>query len=284
MADVKWIKIVTDIFDDEKMLLIESLPSADSIIVIWFKLLCLAGKTNNNGVFLMNDTLAYTDEMLGTIFRRDVNTIRLALDTFERFGMIEVIQGVITIPNWGKHQTLDKIEKKTEYMRKYMQDYRKKQALQIECKTNSKSNCKANVNSLDKDIDKELDIEKEEEKELEKNNLESKDSMSSEDDYSAVMSIWNALDGCGNIKPIVNIKGKRRDCVRARLKEYGIEGFEKAIEMIKISEFLQGNNNKSWTVTFDWFIKPNNFVKVLEGNYSNKGGHSSRIEEVDSWV
>ena len=146
------------------MLLIESLPSADSIIVIWFKLLCLAGKTNNNGVFLMNDTLAYTDEMLGTIFRRDVNTIRLALDTFERFGMIEVIQGVITIPNWGKHQTLDKIEKKTEYMRKYMQDYRKKQAEQIECKTNSKtnskSNCKANVSSLDKDIDKEVDIEK----------------------------------------------------------------------------------------------------------------------------
>ncbi len=48
---VKWIKIVTDIFDDEKILLIESLPDADSIIVIWFKLLCLAGKQNNSGVF-----------------------------------------------------------------------------------------------------------------------------------------------------------------------------------------------------------------------------------------
>ena len=44
MAEVKWIKIVTDVFDDEKILLIESLPEADSIIVIWFKLLCLAGK------------------------------------------------------------------------------------------------------------------------------------------------------------------------------------------------------------------------------------------------
>ena len=44
MAEVKWIKIVTDIFDDEKILLIETLPEADSIIVIWLKLLCLAGK------------------------------------------------------------------------------------------------------------------------------------------------------------------------------------------------------------------------------------------------
>ena len=48
MSDVKWIKITTGIFDDDKILLIESLPEADSIIVIWFKLLCLAGKQNNN--------------------------------------------------------------------------------------------------------------------------------------------------------------------------------------------------------------------------------------------
>ena len=50
MAEVKWIKITTDVFDDEKILLIESMPSADSIITIWFKLLILAGKQNNNGV------------------------------------------------------------------------------------------------------------------------------------------------------------------------------------------------------------------------------------------
>ena len=43
MADVKWIKITTDIFDDEKILLIESLPDAYAIITCWFKLLCLAG-------------------------------------------------------------------------------------------------------------------------------------------------------------------------------------------------------------------------------------------------
>ncbi|MFQ7297891.1 MAG: phage replisome organizer N-terminal domain-containing protein [Clostridium sp.] len=107
MATVKWIKIVTDIFDDEKMLLIESLPSADSIIVVWFKLLCLAGKNNNSGVFMLNERIAYTDEMLATIFRKDVNTVRFALKTFADFGMIEIIDNVITIPNWGKHQTLD---------------------------------------------------------------------------------------------------------------------------------------------------------------------------------
>jgi len=81
LADVKWIKICTDIFDDEKIILVESMPEADSIIVIWFKLLCMAGKQNNSGVFMMNDRIAYNDEMLATIFRRPINTVRLALKT-----------------------------------------------------------------------------------------------------------------------------------------------------------------------------------------------------------
>lgn len=97
MSNVKWIKIKVNIFDDEKILLIESLPDADSIIVIWFKLLCLAGKQNNHGVFMLNDSIPYTDEMLATIFRRKVTTVKMALETFERFGMIARIDGAVTM-------------------------------------------------------------------------------------------------------------------------------------------------------------------------------------------
>ena len=104
-SDVKWIKITTDIFADEKVLMIESMPSADSIIVIWFKLLVLAGKQNNSGVFILNNRIAYTDEMLASIFRRDIGLVRMALRTFEQFDMIEIVDDVITLPNWGKHQT-----------------------------------------------------------------------------------------------------------------------------------------------------------------------------------
>ncbi|WP_193437155.1 phage replisome organizer N-terminal domain-containing protein, partial [Streptococcus suis] len=77
-SEIKWIKIVTDIFDDEKILLIESLPEADTIIVVWFKLLTLAGKQNYGGVLMMNDRVHYTDEMLSTLFRRPLNTVRAA--------------------------------------------------------------------------------------------------------------------------------------------------------------------------------------------------------------
>lgn len=165
MADVKWIKITTDVFDDDKILLIESLPEADSIIVIWFKLLCLAGKQNNSGVFIMGNKIAYTDKMLATIFRRKEATVQLALHTFESFGMVELVDGVITIPNWGKHQNLDQIESKREYMKNYMMKYREKQKMLTEnsCKTNGKSN----VRQADKI--REEEIREEENKEEKKN-------------------------------------------------------------------------------------------------------------------
>lgn len=164
MADVKWIKIVTDIFDDEKVLLIESMPSPDSIIVIWFKLLCFAGKQNNSGVIMLNDRIAYTDEMLATIFRRDVNTVRMALKVFEQFDMIRIVDGVITIPNWGKHQNLDQLENKKEYMRNYMREYREKQRLLTSGESNGKTNSKANVSEADKEEDKDIEEEKKKKK------------------------------------------------------------------------------------------------------------------------
>ncbi|MCK4074158.1 replication protein [Streptococcus suis] len=147
-SEIKWIKIVTDIFDDEKILLIESLPEADTIIVVWFKLLTLAGKQNYGGVLMMNDRVHYTDEMLSTLFRRPLNTVRAALQTFEQFGMIEIINNAITIPNWEKHQSVESMERVREQARKRVAKHREKQKTLV------------NGNALDKEeeIDKEEDI------------------------------------------------------------------------------------------------------------------------------
>ena len=125
--ELKWIKLCTNIFDDEKIALIESMPDADSIIVIWFKILCLSGKQNNCGVLMLSDRIPYTEEMLATIFRRPISTVRLALTTFESFGMIAIVNGTITIPNWDKHQSLDVAEKQREQSRVRMAKYRERQ-------------------------------------------------------------------------------------------------------------------------------------------------------------
>lgn len=109
-----------------------------------------------------------------------------------------------------------------------------------------------------------------------------------------VLALWNSLEEYG-ITPIRSIATgtKRMELVKARLKQYGIDGFKDAVENIKNSDFLQGNNNNGWSIKFDWFIKPNNFIKVLEGNYDNSQHQKktktytemiqNRISEVDNW-
>lgn len=297
-SDVKWIKICSDIFDDEKIMLIENLPSADSIIVIWFKLLCLAGKNNNSGVFILNDKIAYTDEMLATVFRRDINTVRLALKTFENYGMIEIVSGVYTIPNWGKYQNLDKIEQKSQYMRNYMQEYRKKQKDKIECKTNSKLygkiNSKANVSSAEvynKELDKKELDNKEKEIEEENDLIVSKDTIR-QTDVQRTIDEWNTLEEFG-ITPVKRMTPKREQAVKARIRQNHMDDILEAIENIRHSSFLQGQNKEGWMITFDWFLKPGNFAKVFEGNYLDKSGNKpqsymekiqNRVSEVDNWV
>ena len=170
---VKWIKIVTDIFDDEKILLIENMPDADCIIVLWFKLLCLAGKQNNGGVFVLTNTIPYTDEMLATIFRRPVNTVRLALEVFERFGMIERIENVITIPNWSKHQSLDSAEKRRERDRIYQQN-RRNALRALSNPTESSDNRPTSADASPDVAPLEEDIEEDIDKEVESSNNDSK--------------------------------------------------------------------------------------------------------------
>lgn len=160
MADVKWIKIATDIFNDEKILLIESLPEADTIITIWFKLLCLAGRQNNSGIFIMNDKIPYTDKMLATIFRRKEASVQMALKTFQEFEMIEIVDNVITIPNWDKYQKLDAYEAKKEYDRQYQAKKRLEQKEKL-LVVNNRTTDSTMVGILDKEEDKDKEVLKE---------------------------------------------------------------------------------------------------------------------------
>jgi predicted phage replisome organizer len=159
MAEVKWIKLSVNMFEDEKIRLIEALPDADTILIIWIKLLVQAGKTNASGYLYLNEHIPYTDEMLATIFNRPIYTVRLALQTFEQFGMIEINDDhFISIMNWEKHQNIDGLEKIREQNRIRKQKEREKKKLLPVPK-----DCHVTVtqgHATEEDIDKDLEKEK----------------------------------------------------------------------------------------------------------------------------
>lgn len=146
MSDVKWIKIVTDIFDDEKMYAIETLPDGLTIELVWFKILCLAGKCNSNGFLTINGKLAYTDDMLSKVFRIDIGVVQRALTIFQELEMIEIVENNYMVANWLKYQSGDKLEDIRAKGAARQKKYREKQKqLRLEQKEDEDRNVTHNV-------------------------------------------------------------------------------------------------------------------------------------------
>lgn len=155
--EIRWIKLSTDLFDNRKIRQIESLPDGDALIVIWLKLLILAGDTNDGGYVYFTKDIPYTDQLLATQFGRPLATVQLAIKTFAAFGMIEIIDDLIHVSNWEKYQNIEGMDKVKEQTRERVARYRERQRL---------SNVTLPVtlrNATEKEID--IDIEKNKERE-----------------------------------------------------------------------------------------------------------------------
>ena len=165
MADVKWIKIAVDMFDNRKIKQIGSMPEGDSLLLVWVQLLCLAGNVNDGGFIYLTKEIPYTDEMLATQFNKPISTVRLALKTFEQFGMIEIINNMIFLSSWEKYQSTDRLTEIREQTRARVAKHREKQKLLAAGQLDGESNVTCNVtvtqgNALEEDIDKDIDKDK----------------------------------------------------------------------------------------------------------------------------
>ena len=108
--------------------------------------------------------------------------------------------------------------------------------------------------------------------------------------FTEIVESWNSLSayGIAQVKRIVDgsIRAKQ---LKSRISQYGEDAIIEAIDRIRRSKFLQGDNNRGWIITFDWFIKPSNFAKVYEGNYDN-GNHkqadnkyTQKLVDIGEW-
>lgn len=112
MGQISWIKLATNMFEDEKIKLIQTLPDGNSIVLFWIKLLTLAGKTNDKGLIYLGNGISYNDEMLATITNLSTSVVRSGIKTLQEFGMIEITEeNYIQIVNWIKHQNVEGMER-----------------------------------------------------------------------------------------------------------------------------------------------------------------------------
>lgn len=278
MADVKWIKITLDMFDNRKIKCIRNLSEGNNIILIWVMLLTMAGKCNSGGMIFLTENIPYTTKTLADELGFDESVVRLALNALEKFDMITRNEDLLLIPGWGEYQNVEGMEKIREQnrIRKQKQRERENELLENSKNKDVSRDMSRDVTQQNKNKNKELEIEY--------NNRISKEILcpSTEDE---IIRKWNELEKYG-IKPLRGLKPgtQRRERLKARLRQYSLEEVLEAIDKIKESDYLQGKSN-NWQITFDWFIRPNNFPKVLDGNYDNRKHNAGAAKKTafDDW-
>lgn len=125
--EIKWIKLSTDLFSNRKISLIETMPEGDTFIVIWIRLLTLAGEINDGGLVYVTQDLPYTSKTLAAQMHKKEEDVQKALAIFEDFKMIQVKKnGLIEILNWEKYQNIEGMEKIKEQNRVRQQKKRAK--------------------------------------------------------------------------------------------------------------------------------------------------------------
>lgn len=158
MADVKWIKLSTGLPNSRKIKQIRKLPQGDTIALMWVFLMCLAGEVNEDGMVYFTREIPYTEEMLADEFDMDLNIVKLGLATFQRFGMIDIVNDIVCLSSWEKWQSTDSLETIREQTRKRVAKHREKQKL-LACNVTSNVTV-TDCNATEEDIEKDLELEK----------------------------------------------------------------------------------------------------------------------------
>lgn len=268
MSEIKWIKLSTDIFNNRKIRQIESMPDSDAILVIWFKILALSGTINESGLLMITKDIPYTDEMLANQFGRPINTVRLALKTFEQFGMIEVTDNILRVSNWEKYQNIDGMDKIREQNRIRKTRQREREKLLLDEKSRDSHVTVTQCHATDKDIDKDIDIDKE--------------YIDKRVTFNGVLNAYHSL--CPSYPKVKVLSDARKKAIKARLNYYRMEDLEEAFRKAEASDFLKGKNDRNWQANFDWIMKDRNLAKILDGNYDNRqSAVESRVSAVDDW-
>lgn len=205
----------------------------------------MAGRCNANGIIFLTENIPYTNKMLADELDFDESVIELALTILEKFGMITRDGSELSIPGWEEHQNIDGLEKIREQTRKRVSEHRKRQK-----------------ELLEEEILPKLTAQDTEEKPV-----TAKDSVKP-GDVQKVVDEWNKLQQFG-IQPIVRMTARRTQMLKARIREYGMDKVMEALRNVQNSDFLMGKKT-DFMINFEWFVKPNNFLKVLENKYHNR--------------
>lgn len=283
MTNVKWIKIVTDFFENEKIDYILGLPEADALVVIWIRLLILAGKANLNGYIMLTEDIVYNDEMLAHKCRKPTNLVRAALEIFTKLKMIIQTDNGYQIKNWEKYQNIEGLEKIRLNARLRQKRFKEKQK---EISDNVSDNVIVTqkitqITPLDL-RSKNIDLKNKEERKKEKRKKEEitvqKNEPTNSNIYEDILNHFNKV--FSDLYNPLRLTKKKIDQLRLRLKTYSLDDIKTAINNCHDDPFCRGNNKSGWKADWDYLFRNDERIdKYLNLKGSNENGRSRTYQK-----
>ena len=229
MAEVKWVKLTTDMFDNRKVKHLRKLPEGNNIVLIWVMLLTMAGRCNSGGMIFLTENIPYTPKMLADELDFEENTVILALQALEQLDMIVTDNGFFTIAGWEEYQNIEGMDKIREQNRLRQAKFKQKQRLLQGNVTDNVTVTQGNA------------IEEEKEVELEKEIHSIIRSAECEEDLSSSEHRRRYLGGIG--KNVVFLSDEQMSDL---LDKMSIEEFDYYVGVVADSE-LKGHHYKKKT-------------------------------------
>lgn len=246
-----WLKLKEDFFDEKQIKFLRSLPDGDKLVIVYLKMQLKSLRTE--GFIKYDQILPSGEEELAMILDEDTNVVKLTVGALLRMGAVEKLDDgsfyMIAMQNL--------IGKEGESAERVRQFRKKQEQLALQC-NNDVTKCNTEI-----EIDTEKEIEQEIELEIKK---DTKKKASTH--YQKIIDIYNSY--CVNLPKIQKLTDKRKAAINKLLKEFTVEQFQEICINANESGFLIGHNDRGWTADFDFIIRPDKAVKILEGQYNNK--------------
>jgi predicted phage replisome organizer len=254
-----WLKLKEDFFRQKEIKKLRKIAGGDTYTIIYLKMLLLALKNDNKLYFEgVEDDFA---EELALELDEDEENVSMTLAFLNRQNLIEMIsEDEYLLPQCENMTGIE--SSSAERVRRHR--LKKKEEEQLLQSNTLPLHCNNDETDSNKNVTTEIELEKEKEIELEID-IDNVSKDTSVNKFTPIIEKWNSL----NLQQLRTISNNRQTLLNARIKEHGFDSVLEAIENINDSSFLKGQNNRNWMITFDWLVKPNNFVKVLENSYKD---------------
>ncbi len=209
-----------------------------------------------------------------------LQVVRSCLDKLQRTGEVNKQSTsqytIITVCKYADYQQIEDVEQKTNNIQitSEQQASNKRVTNEQQQHKNIRKKEYKNIYTLSKE--RESDAVASEPKKASKDVV----------DFAGIISFFNRamVQAKAIIPRCQSCEGKRREFVRARIREHGLDKVYEMITKASESDFLNGKNDRGWIADFTWLFRPSNFQKVLEGNYDNRTNNYNETNNHQSSV